>query len=160
MADNKLINEIFNKKATPVQPPVFNYSKTHTVVNKNDGKQLVIGKNIKITGDIDVCDSLVIEGQLEANIKDARALDIIQGGKFTGEAIVEDAHISGLFDGTLNVSGTLYVYSTGMIKGKINYNNLVVEKGGVINGMVKTTKIKGTPTGNIKSKEEMENEIM
>lgn len=142
------------KKPGIMQTPVFNYNQTHTVINKNDGKQLVIGKNIKISGDIDVCDSLVIEGQLNANIKDARALDIINGGLFTGEAIVEEAHISGEFDGSLTVTGTLYVYATGNIKGKLFYHNLVIEKGGVINGTIKNIKQKEAPS--IKAKEENE----
>ena len=50
---------------------------------------------------------------------------------------MEEAHISGLFDGELTVTGILYVYETGMVKGKINYANLIVEKGGVLKGTLK-----------------------
>jgi cytoskeletal protein CcmA (bactofilin family) len=112
-------------------------SKGHSVMPKTDGKQLIVGKNIKLSGAIDVCESLVVEGTLEANLSGAKYLDIMYGGTFSGNAEVEEAHISGLFDGELTVSGILYVYETGVIKGKINYANLVVEKGGVLKGTLK-----------------------
>lgn len=112
-------------------------SKGHSVMPKADGKQLIVGKNIKLSGAIDVCESLVVEGTLEANLTGAKYLDIVYGGSFTGTAEVEEAHISGLFDGTLSVTGVLYVYETGEVRGKINYANLVVEKGGVLKGTVK-----------------------
>ncbi len=112
-------------------------SKGHSVVPKTDGKQLIVGKNIKLNGAIDVCESLVVEGTLEANLSGAKYLDIVYGGSFTGNAEVEEAHISGLFDGDLTVTGVLYVYDTGVVKGKINYANLVVERGGVLKGTLK-----------------------
>jgi cytoskeletal protein CcmA (bactofilin family) len=111
--------------------------KPHTIMPKADGRQLVVGKNIKLSGAIDVCESLVVEGVLEANMAGSKYLDIVYGGKFSGDAEVEEAHISGLFDGNLTVTGTLYVYSTGEVKGKINYAVLVVEKGGVLKGTLK-----------------------
>lgn len=119
--------------------PLFsnNSSKGHSVMPKADGKQLIVGKNIKLSGAIDVCESLVVEGTLEANLSGAKFLDIVYGGSFSGNAEVEEAHISGLFDGELTVSGVLYVYETGVIKGKINYANLIVEKGGVLKGTLK-----------------------
>ena len=114
-----------------------NISKGHCVMPKADGKQLIVGKNIKLSGAIDVCESLVVEGTLEANLNGAKYLDIVYGGSFTGTAEVEEAHISGVFDGTLTVTGTLYVYETGEVRGKINYANLVVEKGGILKGTLK-----------------------
>jgi cytoskeletal protein CcmA (bactofilin family) len=112
-------------------------SKSHTVVPKSDGKQLVVGKNIKLSGAIDVCESLVVEGELDANLTGSRYLDIVYGGSFRGTAEVEDAHISGQFAGTLTVNGTLFVYSTGDVRGKINYAALVVEKGGILRGTLR-----------------------
>lgn len=121
--------------------PKMSFSKSvtkgHTVMPKSDGKQLIVGKNIKLNGAIDVCESLVVEGTLEANLNGAKYLDIVYGGTFTGNAEVEEAHISGVFDGNLTVSNVLYIYETGEIKGKINYANLIVEKGGVLKGTLK-----------------------
>jgi len=78
----------------------------------------------------------------------------VQSGSFKGEANVEDAHISGLFDGILNITGTLHMYSTGVVNGKVHYNNIVIEKGGLVNGTVKPIKVKNTTQ--IKSKEDIE----
>jgi cytoskeletal protein CcmA (bactofilin family) len=112
---------------------------TSSVRNQTDGKKLVVGKNIKLNGDIDACESLVVEGQIEANLSYTQTLEIVSGGKFSGNAEVETAYISGEFDGTLTVLKSLYVYSGAFIKGKINYNDLVVESGGVIKGTLKYT---------------------
>ncbi|MDR1008761.1 MAG: polymer-forming cytoskeletal protein [Rickettsiales bacterium] len=112
-------------------------SKLHSVLPKTDGKQLIVGKNIKLSGAIDVCESLVVEGTLEANLTGSKYLDIVYEGSFSGNAEVEEAHISGLFDGNLTVTGVLYVYSTGEVKGKINYASLVVERGGILRGTLK-----------------------
>ena len=68
-----------------------NISKGHSVMPKADGKQLIVGKNIKLSGAIDVCESLVVEGTLEANLNGAKYLDIVYGGSFTGTAEVEEA---------------------------------------------------------------------
>ncbi|MDR0366988.1 MAG: polymer-forming cytoskeletal protein [Rickettsiales bacterium] len=117
--------------------PIFASVKSHTVIPKADGRQLIVGKNIKLNGAIDVCESLVVEGALEANVAGSKYLDVVYEGSFSGNAEVEDAHISGLFDGNLVVRGTLYVYSTGEVRGKISYANLVVEKGGVLRGTLR-----------------------
>lgn len=135
--DIKDKNELLDNLTKPKSSFASGMSKGHSVMPKADGKQLIVGKNIKLSGAIDVCESLVVEGTLEANLSGAKYLDIVYGGSFTGNAEVEEAHISGLFDGELTVTGILYVYETGMVKGKINYANLIVEKGGVLKGTLK-----------------------
>ena len=145
--DIKDKNELLDNLTNPKPSFLGGSHKGHSVMPKADGKQLIVGKNIKLSGAIDVCESLVVEGILEANLSGAKYLDIVYGGSFTGNAEVEEAHISGSFDGELTVTGVLYVYETGEIKGKINYANLVVEKGGVLKGTLKNidgSKIKTT----------------
>ena len=135
--DIKEKNELLDNLMKPKSSFAKGISKGHTVMPKPDGKQLIVGKNIKLSGAIDVCESLVVEGTLEANLNGAKYLDIVYGGSFTGNAEVEEAHISGVFDGSITVSNVLYVYETGEVKGKINYANLVVEKGGMLKGTLK-----------------------
>jgi cytoskeletal protein CcmA (bactofilin family) len=122
---------------TKVNPVFAGASKGHTVVSKSDGKQLIVGRSIKLNGEIDVCESLVVEGTLEANLSSAKCLDIVNGGEFSGSAQVDEAHVSGTFDGELVVNGILYVYETGVVSGKISYVSLIVEKGGVLKGTLK-----------------------
>jgi len=114
--------------------------KGHSVIPKGDGRQLIVGKDIKLTGDIDVCESLVVEGELSAKLTGSKYLDIVAGGKFKGEATVEEAHISGTFLGTLKITGALFVYDGGLVDGKIEYAALVVEKGGKLKGTLSPMK--------------------
>ena len=97
--DIKDKNELLDNLTKPKSSFAGGMSKGHSVMPKADGKQLIVGKNIKLSGAIDVCESLVVEGTLEANLSGAKYLDIVYGGSFTGNAEVEEAHISGLFDG-------------------------------------------------------------
>jgi cytoskeletal protein CcmA (bactofilin family) len=127
--------EILNNLMKP--RPIFGAApKGHSVVPKGDGKQLIVGKDIRLSGDIDICESLVVEGELEANLKGSKYLDIVYGGRFKGNAEVEEAHISGEFAGELRVTGTLFVYGGAFVSGKISYAALVVEKGGILKGTI------------------------
>jgi cytoskeletal protein CcmA (bactofilin family) len=137
-SETKIITPFGNNLPMPKRPlatsvlrrPEFSSS-------RGEGKKLVVGKNIKLSGDIDVCESLIVEGQLEANLKDALLIEISETGHFKGTAEVDEAHISGYFDGNLKVKKVLYLYSQGRISGNIQYNSLVVEPGGVVQGTLK-----------------------
>ena len=120
---------------TPLHPSLSGGASVHRVETfspKGEGKKLVVGKAIKLTGDIDVCESLVVEGQLEANLSEAHVFEIVPGGSFKGNAEVDEVHISGLFDGTLTVHQTAVIYSGAEVKGKLRYADLVVESGAII----------------------------
>ena len=137
--ENKDKQEILNNLMKPKS--IFGAAvKGHSPVPKGDGRQLIVGKDIKLTGGIDVCESLVVEGELTAKLSGARFLDIVSGGKFKGEAVVEEAHISGEFTGKLCITGTLFVYDGGLIDGEIEYAALVVEKGGLLKGTLTPTR--------------------
>jgi len=96
---------------------------------------LVIGPGINIKGNIDACDSLIVEGTVETTLQ-ARRLEVRPGGQFLGEASVEEAEVQGRFDGRLKVSGTLVLGRQGRIKGSTRYAALEVEKGGQLSGEI------------------------
>lgn len=121
----------------PVRIPKTAGMSGMSAMNNENGKKLVVGKNIKLNGDIDSCESLVVEGQIEANLTSAQMLEIIKGGVFKGSAEVDTAYISGEFDGDLTVKKNLYIYSGGFVKGKIIYADIVIESGGIIKGSFK-----------------------
>jgi cytoskeletal protein CcmA (bactofilin family) len=100
------------------------------------GSRLVVGANIKLKGDqITDCDTLVIEGVVEAKLK-ARVMQIAEHGAFKGTADMELVEIRGRFDGALIVHQTLAIQSTGSVAGKIQYQRLVVEEGGQLAGEI------------------------
>jgi cytoskeletal protein CcmA (bactofilin family) len=103
--------------------------------NSQAGSKLTVGPNIKLKGEITDCDTLVVEGRVEATMN-SRVLQIAEGGAFIGTAEVDLAEIRGEFDGELTVRDKLVIYSTGKVSGKIRYGKLVIEEGGHLTGDV------------------------
>ena len=102
---------------------------------------LHVGRGLKLEGKIQSCDSLVIEGNVQATI-DSESLTITDTGEVTGEATVGNAEINGKFDGTLTVRGCLTINSTGRITGTVHYGELKVEQGGKIAGQIDSQDLK------------------
>ncbi|HYD17126.1 MAG TPA: polymer-forming cytoskeletal protein [Patescibacteria group bacterium] len=103
-------------------------------VPNDEGRRLVVGRDITLNGAIASCDHLVIEGTVHADSFNARRIDILEVGCFVGNTELTDAVIAGRFEGKLNVSGRLTVKSTGRIIGEISYGSLEVEAGAKIEG--------------------------
>ena len=69
-------------------------------------------------------------------MNDTLALEIASSGRFTGGCEVEEADISGIYEGDLTVRNTLFVRGTGRITGTIRYGQLELERGGQIAGNI------------------------
>jgi cytoskeletal protein CcmA (bactofilin family) len=100
------------------------------------GKRLIVGEGIRLSGEISSCDRLVVEGEVEVTLNDTLALEIAKGGRFTGGCEVEEADISGTYEGDLTVRKRLCVRSTGKLTGTIRYSQLELERGGQIAGNI------------------------
>lgn len=103
---------------------------------EDDGNRLVVGKSISVSGDISACETLVVQGTVEANVSDATTLEVADGGLFKGDAEVDHAYIAGTFDGTLRARLTLEVAESGHVKGDIFYNNISIASGGRVQGSI------------------------
>lgn len=100
------------------------------------GSKLIVGPNIKLKGvEITDCDTLVVEGRVEATM-DSRVIQIAESGAFKGSAEIDIAEIRGEFDGELTVRQKLVIYATGKVSGTIRYGKLVIEEGGQLSGDV------------------------
>ena len=100
------------------------------------GSKLIVGPNIKLKGvEITDCDTLVVEGRVEATM-DSRVIQIAEQGAFKGSAEIDIAEIRGEFDGDLTVRDKLVIYATGRVSGKIRYGKVVIEEGGQLVGEV------------------------
>lgn len=100
------------------------------------GKCLIVGEGIKLSGEISSCDRLVVQGEVEVTLNDTRALEIARSGRFTGGCEVEEADISGIYEGDLTVRKHLCVRGTGKLTGTIRYAQLELERGGQIAGNI------------------------
>lgn len=98
-----------------------------------EDNRLIVGRNIHLKGEIGSCDTLVVEGRVEASMK-SRIIQTAESGVFIGEAEVDTAEIRGRFEGSLTANKRLVVHSTGRVVGTIRYGSIIIEEGGRIGG--------------------------
>ena len=119
--------------ATP-NPPA---RATGTQVPEAPTKLLIVGPDINLSGEITACDRLVVEGSVQVTLNRTRAIEIAETGRFTnGKAEVEEAEISGVYEGDLTVRKRLLIRSTGQVKGTVRYGELEIERGGRLSGTI------------------------
>ena len=105
--------------------------------SKAGQRVLTVGNDILLKGEIATCDRLVIEGKVDATLNDVHTVEIAECGSFKGSAQIENAEISGLFEGELTVRGRLVIYASGKVRGKISYGEIEIERGGEMSGEIK-----------------------
>lgn len=108
------------------------------------GRRLTVGPGITMSGEIESCDHLVVEGTVEAALKGASVLEITEAGVFYGTVEIDEATIAGRFEGDLTVHGRLTIKDTGSITGAISYKELAVEAGAVVDGKISPLKKSAT----------------
>lgn len=104
----------------------------------SDSKTLIVGREIDLSGEIAACDKLVVEGRVEATLNNCRQIEISAGGHFKGSAIVDDARINGVFEGSITVRNVLVIQSSGMVSSDVLYGELEIERGGRLSGTVRS----------------------
>lgn len=103
----------------------------------NERRALVVGRGIALSGGaITDCERLEVHGTVEVSIRHALELIIADSGVFRGEAEIEEADISGAFDGSVTATTRLVVRSTGRVTGTIRCQRLMVEEGAQVSGKI------------------------
>lgn len=133
--------------STPASRPAAEPVKAETApevarapVEEPRGSRLIVGPDIKLKGvEITDCDTLVVEGRVEASM-DSRVVQIAETGVFLGTVGIDVAEIRGRFEGELTARKHLIVHSTGRVSGKIRYGKITIEEGGELSGDVSTTR--------------------
>jgi cytoskeletal protein CcmA (bactofilin family) len=96
--------------------------------------KLIVGPDIKLKGaEITDCDTLVVEGRVEASM-DSRVIQIAENGVFVGKVGIDVAEIRGHFEGELTARKQLVIRATGHVSGKIRYGKVAIEEGGELSG--------------------------
>jgi cytoskeletal protein CcmA (bactofilin family) len=109
---------------------------TQTQTQTQSGPRLTVGPNIKLKGaEINDCDTLVVEGHVEASM-DSKTLEILKSGSYEGTVSIDIAEIHGKFSGNLTARKKLIVHGTGWVTGTVRYGSLLVSEGGVVSGDV------------------------
>jgi cytoskeletal protein CcmA (bactofilin family) len=100
--------------------------------------RLIVGPDIKLKGvEITDCDTLVVEGRVEASM-DSRVVQISETGVFKGCVSIDVAEIRGRFEGELTARKQLVIHATGRVSGNIRYGKLRIEEGGEVSGQIST----------------------
>lgn len=137
---------LFRRREEPARPatPVVEPAAVRTEAPKpadvkpeeRKEAKLIVGPDIKMKGvEVSDCDTLVVEGRIEATL-DSRVLEIAEKGIFSGTVAVDSAEIRGRLEGELTVRKQLVVHSTGRISGKIRYARIKVEEGAELSGEI------------------------
>lgn len=109
--------------------------------------KLIVGPDIKLKGaEITDCDTLVVEGRVEAAM-DSRVIQIAEHGVFVGKVGIDVAEIRGRFEGELTARKQLVIRATGHVSGTIRYGKLAIEEGGELSGDVGAIDAKGPVAG-------------
>src|SRR6266571_2605271 len=96
--------------------------------------KLIVGPDIKLKGaEITDCDTLVVEGRVEASM-DSRVIQIAEHGVFVGKAGIDVAEIRGRFEGELTARKKLVIRATGKVSGKVRYGKIAIDEGGELSG--------------------------
>ncbi len=139
-------NESFFRSPSPLPPAPATaapaapaHAEAAKPVEKSDERKeakLIVGPDIKMKGvEVTDCDTLVVEGRIEATL-DSRVLQIAQNGIFCGTVAVDTAEIHGRLEGELTVRKQLVIHATGKVTGKIRYAKIKVEEGAELAGEI------------------------
>ena len=119
-----------------VKPPVVEKPIEQPLPAERREARLTVGPEIKMKGaEIVDCDTLVVEGRLEATL-DTRVLQIAEHGSFNGVVSVDVAEIHGRLDGEITARKQLIVHGTARVSGKIRYQRIQVSEGAEISGEI------------------------
>lgn len=141
-------SDSFFRSSTPMPPPAPTTApapaapvppEAAKAIDRSDERKeakLIVGPDIKMKGvEITDCDTLVVEGRIEATL-DSRVLQIAQNGIFCGTVAVDTAEIHGRLEGELTVRKQLVIHATGKVSGKIRYAKIKVEEGAELAGEI------------------------
>jgi len=98
---------------------------------------MIVGPGISLSGEINACDRLMIEGSVQASLQKCQHLSIAESGIFDGSAEIEEAEIRGRFEGDLVVRKRLRICAGGRVSGTISYREIEIEVGGRISGSIR-----------------------
>jgi cytoskeletal protein CcmA (bactofilin family) len=125
-----------NPQETALSATIPSTTTPPATTNEQNVSKLIVGPDIKLRGaEITDCDTLVVEGRVEASM-DSRVIQIAEHGVFVGKVQIDVAEIRGRFEGELVARKQLVIHSTGHVSGKIRYGKITVQEGGELLGDV------------------------
>jgi len=122
--------------AQPIVAPPVPWTTDNSFDNNIEAKKLVVGWGTSVSGEISSCNTLIVEGIIEASLRGARSVVISETGVFKGSATIDEAELRGRFEGDLVVRNRLRIHATGNVSGTVTYKDIEIEPGGRISGKI------------------------
>ncbi|MFA5184559.1 MAG: polymer-forming cytoskeletal protein [Patescibacteria group bacterium] len=98
--------------------------------------ETVIGSSIKVKGNFQGQGDIIIEGSLEGSIKTEASIYIGNQAKIVANTESKDIIVNGEVRGNIKARNYLAVGGTAKIYGDIQYGEISIEKGAIINGQL------------------------
>lgn len=108
---------------------------SHPLINST-----YIAKGDFIEGELKISGALVVDGELHGNIT-CGCLVVGETGVVNGIASVEEAEVYGKVGHLMNVEKTLTIYGSGNVEGLWKFTQVIVERGGCVNGNCVSSRI-------------------
>ena len=111
------------------------FSKSNKKSKSNNGTT-IISKGTTIKGGIETDGSVFIDGRFEGIIVAEKSVNIGKSGEVLGEIKTKDLIVNGLVDGMFDIKNII-ILETGKVIGKMQYEEFVIEKNGIFDGIGK-----------------------
>lgn len=105
-------------------------------LDKFKDAETIIGASIKVKGNFQGQGDIIVEGSLEGSLKTVSDIFIGNQAKIVANMESKGAVINGEVRGNIKAKGYLAIGSTAKIFGDIQYIEISIEKGAIINGQL------------------------
>ncbi len=129
----------------PPAEPFRRIPETPAAAPEKPMRQLIVGRDISLNGEINSCDRLVVDGNVEATLTNCAQVEISEHGLFRGTATVDDLEIHGRFEGSLTVKNRLFIRASGKVSGVVRYGQIEIERGGQVSGDIQAQAVDAVP---------------
>jgi cytoskeletal protein CcmA (bactofilin family) len=109
--------------------------------------QAVIGSSMRIKGDIQSREPLVVNGEVEGSVQLVHSLTIGRTGKVKANIKANDVTIFGSVEGNVEVNGKIAIRENGTLRGDIRSAGIVIEDGAYFKGSIDIIRPEGSKPG-------------
>jgi len=122
------------KPAEPPPPPHRPSPPAAPSVARPNASACVIGPKIKIIGELSGDEDVLVEGQIEGEIRITRDLRVGAGGVVKAKVSAQSIIVSGEIVGDCEATGRVELQSTGKLTGNIRAPKIVIAEGAMFRG--------------------------
>src|SRR5436309_5541798 len=122
------------KPADAPAPPPRPSAAPAPAIARPSSSACVIGPKIKIVGELSGDEDVLVEGQIEGEIRITRDLRVGAGGVVKAKVAAQSIIVSGEIVGDCEASGRVELQSTGKLTGNIRAPKIVIAEGAMFRG--------------------------